>query len=257
MAGNWPMQAPQCGQLVCRWRSILAPSIPPCFMFSAARIQALRKSKGYSQELLAEQSGVSLRTIQRVEQGETVPRGHTVQALASALDVPLEALLALPEPVAEATMEPARTLDVPVLLRAASPAPAPQFATAPPTSPVLRPDQQILELLNLSALCLLVFPFLNLLVPYLLWRKHRHDTPHAAEVGRRVLGFQVLWQVASFFSYLMVLLLQAAMFFYFGVVLKGVFLGVFVLTYLVNVVTVGYNQLLLRRGHLDIYPIRL
>ncbi|MBF9143394.1 helix-turn-helix domain-containing protein [Hymenobacter properus] len=217
-------------------------------MFSAARIQALRKSKGYSQELLAEQSGVSLRTIQRVEQGETVPRGHTVQALATALDVPLEALLMVPEPGAELDAgEPTRVGTEP-LLAAAPSAPAP---------PALRSDPHLLELLNLSALCLLVFPFLNLLVPYLLWRKHRHHTAHAAEVGRRVLGFQVLWQVASFFSYLMVLLLQAAMFFYFGVVLKGVFLAVFVLTYLVNVVTVGYNQLLLRRGRLDIYPIRL
>ncbi|MFD2720924.1 helix-turn-helix domain-containing protein [Hymenobacter monticola] len=231
-------------------------------MFSAARIQALRKSKGYSQELLAEQSGVSLRTIQRVEQGETVPRGHTVQALAAALDVPLEALLALPKPVAEATMEPSGSVPVPgaPAVSRLPDAPAPLLtpaAPAPPASSALPSDPQALELLNLSALCLLVFPFLNLLAPYLLWRKHRHDTAHAAEVGRRVLGFQVLWQVASFFSYLMVLLLQAAMFFYFGVVLKGVFLGVFVLTYLVNVVTVGYNQLLLRRGQLDIYPIRL
>ncbi|MDO7853039.1 helix-turn-helix domain-containing protein [Hymenobacter convexus] len=217
-------------------------------MFSAARIQALRKSRGYSQELLAEQSGVSLRTIQRVEQGETVPRGHTVQALATALDVPLEALLTTPTPAAE----PALAAVIPPTV----PAP-PAVVPVPASGPTVRDEMQLLQLLNLSALCLLVFPLLNLLVPYLLWRKHRHDTVHAGEVGRRVLGFQVLWQVASFFSYLMVLLLQAAMFFYFGVVLKGVFLGVFVLTYLVNVVTVGYSQLLLRRGRLDIYPIRL
>ncbi|UOQ75338.1 helix-turn-helix domain-containing protein [Hymenobacter sp. 5516J-16] len=60
-------------------------------MFSAARIATIRKSKGLSQEVLAEQSGVSLRTIQRVEQGDTVPRGFTLQALATALEVPLEA----------------------------------------------------------------------------------------------------------------------------------------------------------------------
>ncbi len=217
-------------------------------MFSAARIQALRKSKGYSQELLAEQSGVSLRTIQRVEQGETVPRGHTVQALATALDVPLEALLT--EPVATA-IEPVRPSPVETS--------APPLPTATAPSPVrpLRADPQLLELLNLSALCLLVFPFLNLVVPYLLWRKHRHGIAHAAEIGRRVLGFQVLWQVASFFSYLLALLLQAALVFYFGFRPRGIFLGVFVLTYLVNVVTVGYNQLRLRRGRLDIYPIRL
>jgi transcriptional regulator with XRE-family HTH domain/uncharacterized Tic20 family protein len=226
-------------------------------MFSAERILAIRKSKGFSQELLAEQSGVSLRTIQRVEQGETVPRGHTMQALATALDVPLEALLAAPAVVMVAA--PAAVLPAPIPKPAAPLLPDGLLAATPPalaTAP-LPADPHVLQLLNLSALCLLVFPFLNLLVPYLLWRKHRHDTAHANEVGRRVLGFQVLWQVASFFSYLMVLLLQAAMFFYFGVVLKGIFLGVFVLTYLVNVTTVGYNQWLLRQDRLDIYPVRL
>ncbi|MDB5269375.1 MAG: helix-turn-helix transcriptional regulator [Hymenobacter sp.] len=207
-------------------------------MFSAARILAIRKSKGFSQELLAEQSGVSLRTIQRVEQGETVPRGHTMQALATALEVPLEALL----------VAPTATLPLPT----PSPLPTPPGAPGP-----LRADPQFLQMLNLSALCFLVFPFLNLLVPFLLWRKHRYDTEHVAEVGRRILGFQMLWQVGCFFSYLMVLLLQVAALHYFGVVLKGVFIAVFVLTYLTNVVAVGHNQLLLRRGRLDVYRIRL
>ena len=219
-------------------------------MFSAERILAIRKSKGFSQELLADQSGVSLRTIQRVEQGETVPRGHTMQALATALDVPLDALLASQpaEAVVAAPLlvPPTPTPTVPALRQALLAADA-----------QLPPDPHVLQLLNLSALCLLVFPFFNLLVPYLLWRKHRHDTAHANDIGRRVLGFQLLWQVASFFSYLMALLLQAAFYFYFGMMVKGIFLGVFVLTYLVNVTTVGYNQWLLRQGRLDIYPVRL
>ena len=198
-------------------------------MFSAERILSIRKSKGLSQELLAEQSGVSLRTIQRVEQGETVPRGHTMQALATALNVPLDSLLA-------------------------APATTPVAASAAPELPS---DPLLLQLLNLSALCLLVLPFLNLLVPYLLWRKHRRDTAHADEVGRRVLGFQVLWQVASFCSYLVALLVQAVVLHSFGVVLKGLFLGVFVFTYLVNISTVGYNQWRLRQGRFDIYPVRL
>ena len=241
-------------------------------MFSAERILTIRKSKGFSQELLAEQSGVSLRTIQRVEQGETVPRGHTMQALATALGVPLDALLVAPVSVAEIAFAPAPQPSVPESdmplwhpaprLAAPSLAPPPTvtLAAPPAPAPTTRPlpaDPQLLQLLNLSALCLLVFPFLNLLVPYLLWRKHRHDTDHAAEVGRRVLGFQALWQVASFFSYLMALLLQAVMFYYFGVMVKGVFLTVFGLTYLVNVMTVVYNQWRLRQGRLDIYPVRL
>lgn len=210
-------------------------------MFSAARIQSIRKEKGLSQELLAEQSGVSLRTIQRVEQGETVPRGHTMQALATALAVPLDALLAAP---AEAPLPATATAPLPL--------PAPQ---APPSLP--RADPQFLQLLNLSALCLLVFPFLNLLVPFLLWRRYRYDTEHVAELGRRVLGFQLLWQLVTFFAYMMAILLQAAAVYYFGVNLKGLFLVVFVLTYLANVATVGYNQLLLRQGRLDVYRLRL
>ena len=35
------------------------------------RIKELRKQKGMSQEFLAEESGLSLRTIQRIENGET------------------------------------------------------------------------------------------------------------------------------------------------------------------------------------------
>ena len=238
------------------YRLQLVPFIFTTFVFSAHRLLAIRKSKGFSQELVAEQSGVSLRTIQRVEQGETEPRGHTMQALATALAVPLNALLAAPAPLAEIAVPPA---GLAVLSGPFSPgptAPLPPVVPAPASSS-LPADPQLLQLLNLSALCLLVFPFLNLLVPYLLWRKHRHDTAHAAEVGRRVLGFQVLWQVASFFSYFMALLLQAVLFSYAGIKWKGVFLGVFVLTYLVNITTVGYNQWLLRQGRLDIYPVRL
>ncbi|HEX8506314.1 MAG TPA: helix-turn-helix transcriptional regulator [Hymenobacter sp.] len=213
-------------------------------MFSAARILELRKSKGFSQEALAEQSGVSLRTIQRVEQGETVPRGHTVQALAAALNVTLEdlrhvELQAVPLPPAP------RPAEEPVLLPAA------------PAAPDLRIDPDFLRLLNLSALSLLLFPLLNLAVPWLLWRARRHDTAHVAELGRRVLGFQVLWQVGTFFAYLLAVAVQLVAYHRYHVGLPGLYFGVMVVTYAVNVLTVAYYQLQLRRGRLDLYRYRL
>jgi transcriptional regulator with XRE-family HTH domain len=201
-------------------------------MFSAARIQAIRKSKGLSQEALAEEAGVSLRTIQRVEQGETVPRGYTVQALATALGVPLEALRDEPAPTVTLAVE----------------------GPAPP--PALRSDAAQLQLLNLSALGFLVFPFLNLLGPWLLWRARRHDTEHAAEVGRRVLGFQILWQVGCFFAYLLAVLVQLVAHTY-HLKLPGLFLGVLVLTYAFNAGVVCYYAIQLRQGNLDIYKWRL
>ncbi|TVQ13838.1 MAG: XRE family transcriptional regulator [Balneolaceae bacterium] len=47
-----------------------------------------RSNRGFSQEKLAEAADVSLRTIQRLESGETEPRGDTVIRIAKALDIP-------------------------------------------------------------------------------------------------------------------------------------------------------------------------
>ena len=45
-----------------------------------------RKSKGLTQSELAEKSGLSKRTIQRLESGLVTPRGYTLKALSAALD---------------------------------------------------------------------------------------------------------------------------------------------------------------------------
>ncbi|GAB3825578.1 helix-turn-helix domain-containing protein [Hymenobacter jeollabukensis] len=247
-------------------------------MFSADRILTIRKSRGLSQEMLAEQSGVSLRTIQRVEQGDTVPRGHTLQALAAALGVTLEAFRDAPAAMPAAPEVPAagaaalpeaepsqQFIEAPTLapLPARRPAvegevthPQPLPYPAAPT-PVLRPDPQFLQLLNLSALSFLLLPLLNIVLPLRLWRARRHEVEHAAEVGRRVLGFQILWQVSTTLTYLLLVLAHWVAARYFQAKLPGTFLGVFIVSYVLNVLVVGYEALRLRRGRLDIYPIRL
>jgi len=53
----------------------------------AQEVKELRKGKALSQEELAKNSGLSLRTIQRVENGETEPTGETLKRISSALDV--------------------------------------------------------------------------------------------------------------------------------------------------------------------------
>ena len=45
------------------------------------KVKELRKRKGFSQEELAENSGLSLRTIQRIENGETEPTGETLKRI--------------------------------------------------------------------------------------------------------------------------------------------------------------------------------
>ena len=51
-----------------------------------------RNEKHLSQEELANQSGISLRTIQRIEKGSVNPHGHTLKALAATLEIDIPAI---------------------------------------------------------------------------------------------------------------------------------------------------------------------
>lgn len=59
------------------------------------RIKELRLKRGMSQDQLADISGLSLRTVQRVESGQNIPRGDTLSRLASALQVSTEEIVEL------------------------------------------------------------------------------------------------------------------------------------------------------------------
>lgn len=59
----------------------------------AQGVKELRKRKGLSQEELSENSGLSLRTIQRVENGETEPTGETLKRISNTLDITPRALI--------------------------------------------------------------------------------------------------------------------------------------------------------------------
>ena len=52
------------------------------------RLKKIRIDKGFSQEELSEKSGLGLRTIQRIENGESSPREDTMRLLTKTLNVP-------------------------------------------------------------------------------------------------------------------------------------------------------------------------
>ena len=53
-------------------------------------IKDLRHKKGITQEELAGKTDISVRTIQRIENGEVDPRSYTLQKIASVLDIDYE-----------------------------------------------------------------------------------------------------------------------------------------------------------------------
>ncbi|MFT5253221.1 MAG: transcriptional regulator with XRE-family HTH domain [Flavobacteriales bacterium] len=59
----------------------------------AKNLKELRAVRGMSQEYLADESRVSLRTIQRIENNEAEPTGETIKRIAIALDVELTELI--------------------------------------------------------------------------------------------------------------------------------------------------------------------
>lgn len=59
----------------------------------AKKLKELRGIRGMSQEFLAEESRVGLRTIQRIENEESEPTGETIKRLASGLGVEINELI--------------------------------------------------------------------------------------------------------------------------------------------------------------------
>lgn len=61
-------------------------------------LRRLRKDKGYSQERLAEKSGLSRAAYRNIETGKSEPRVSSLQSVAAALEIPIQRLV---EPVRE------------------------------------------------------------------------------------------------------------------------------------------------------------
>ncbi|MBU2905810.1 helix-turn-helix domain-containing protein [Arenibacter algicola] len=59
----------------------------------AKKISEIRKSKGLTQEELAEQSNINIRTIQRIESGESEPRGKTLNLICDVLQIDISELI--------------------------------------------------------------------------------------------------------------------------------------------------------------------
>lgn len=100
------------------------------------RIKELRSQNGFSQDEMAKRAGLSLRTIQRIESGETEPRGDTLIRIAKIFGLKPE------------------DLKVSSLGR----------------------DKYFLPLLNLSALSFILFPLLGVIVPLILWVLKRDES---------------------------------------------------------------------------------
>ena len=61
--------------------------------WTAKKISEIRKIKGLTQEELAEQAKINLRTIQRIENSESEPRGKTLNLICEVLEIDSKELI--------------------------------------------------------------------------------------------------------------------------------------------------------------------
>jgi transcriptional regulator with XRE-family HTH domain len=61
-----------------------------------SNVRRVREDRGLSREGLADKAGVSMRTLERIELGQTIPRRATIKVLADALGVAPEDLSCTP-----------------------------------------------------------------------------------------------------------------------------------------------------------------
>ena len=135
----------------------------------AQKIRVLRNRKGYSQEELAEKTGLSLRTIQRIENGETEPQGNSLTRLAAIFDVSREE-------IADWTMQE---------------------------------DNRFRVSLNLSALGFLIIPILGILIPLILWISRKDKIRKLNESAKDLLNFQIIWIIGLFIGNIILIMKTA------------------------------------------------
>lgn len=127
------------------------------------RIIAARQQKGLTQDELAELARLSIRTIQRIESGESIPRSFTLKAIAGALDQSYEQLT----------------------------------ANDTETSATPAPDiRHFLQLFNLSCFSFIVVPWVHFLFPHYLLKKQNELNEQAIELGRKIIRQQIYWVIA-------------------------------------------------------------
>jgi transcriptional regulator with XRE-family HTH domain len=132
----------------------------------AQNIRNQRILKGLSQEKLAELAQISLRTVQRIENNETEPRGHSLLQIATVLNTTPEHLHASITHLGAVSIN--------------------------------QNDRIYLTFLSLSALSFFIFPMLGILIPFVLWMIKIGQIKNIARIAKRLILFEVICCVALY-----------------------------------------------------------
>lgn len=126
------------------------------------KIKLARKAKGFSQEKLSDTAQINLRTLQRIEKGETNPYGDTLLRISKALEIPIEELM--------------------------------DYG--------LEQNVGYIRAMHFAALSLVIFPLGNIILPLIMWLIKKNKIKNISFFAKNLLNFQITWTIIVSLPYL-------------------------------------------------------
>ncbi|REC40986.1 helix-turn-helix domain-containing protein [Chryseobacterium sp. 5_R23647] len=147
-----------------------------------SELKKIRETKNLTQEELAEKSGISVRTIQRIEAG-TTPKGYTLKTLAESLDVSENDLLT------SETIKEEIVIDEII------------FVTEENDS---LSNSGLIKIINLSSLPFAWLPIANFLLPLLIILFTKEKSP----IVKQIISLQIFLAIILPIIFMLIALLK-------------------------------------------------
>ena len=139
-------------------------------MSSKIKLKNIRESQNLTQEELSEKSGISVRTIQRIEAGQE-PKGYTLRVLAQTLEISEKELQ---------NTSSETEISQPIVHQ-------------PNNEKTEEIDFSKVKFINLSSLPFVVLPVLNIVVPVILMYVLKMKHP----IIKQIISVQILWTIIA------------------------------------------------------------
>lgn len=136
-----------------------------------SKLKLIREQQNLTQEELSEKSGISVRTIQRIESG-VIPKGHTLKTLSNALGITENELL---NNGIENEVEIVNEIE------------SENFESKNDV------DFQKIKLINLSSILFIILPPFNILVPLILSFVFKQKN----NLSKQIISLQILWTILA------------------------------------------------------------
>lgn len=150
-----------------------------------SQLKKIRESQNLTQEELAEKSGLSVRTIQRIEAG-TAPKGYTLKTLATSLSISENELLT--PIILENQLEEKTDIKEPILVDENN----------------KTENWTLIKIINLSSLPVAWFPVLNFLPPLILMLVMKQKS----DLVKQIITLQIFLAIVSPIIFLLVAFLK-------------------------------------------------